>query len=272
MRRNTSNFNIINTRLLGQDYAFTSATDAYQSGLAGVPLWSAPTGNISFTTATSVSGWNASGSDYVGEAFARAPGFFDVVAYTGTAAGGRVLSHSLGVAPQLMIFKSRASTSDNNWSVQCAFGPSGKVHNLNGTGQYNGTLATSLTASSITLTDNTTNNTVAYVAYLFATCPGVSKVGSYTGTGTTLQIDCGFTTGARFVLIKRADAATDWYVWDTARGIISDNDPYLLMNSTAAEVTNTDYIDPYSSGFELSSTAPSAINASGSVFIFLAIA
>jgi hypothetical protein len=207
----------------------------------------------------------------VSYAFRRAPGFFDVVAYTGSVAGG-VLNHNLGVAPQLMIFKSRASTSDNNWSVQCAFGPSGKVHNLNGTGQYNGTLATSLTASSITLTDNTTNNTVAYVAYLFATCPGVSKVGSYTGTGTTLQIDCGFTTGARFVLIKRADAATDWYVWDTVRGIISGNDPYLLMNSTAAEVTNTDYIDSYSPGFELSSTAPAALNANGGTYIFLAIA
>jgi hypothetical protein len=83
-----------------------------------------------------------------------------------------------------------------------------------------------------------------YIAYLFATCPGVSKVGSYTGTGTTLNIDCGFAAGARFVLIKRTDSTGDWYVWDTARGIVSGNDPYLLLNSTAAEVTSTDYIDP----------------------------
>jgi hypothetical protein len=59
-----------------------------------------------------------------------------------------------------------------------------------------------------------------YIAYLFATLAGVSKVGSYTGTGTTLSIDCGFTAGARFVLIKRTDSTGDWYVWDTARGII----------------------------------------------------
>ncbi len=107
---------------------------------------------------------------------------------------------------------------------------------------------------------------------LFATCAGVSKVGSYTGTGTTKQIDCGFTAGARFVLIKRTDSTGAWYVWDTARGIIAGNDPYLLLNSTAAEVTNTDYIDTYSAGFEISSTAPSAINANGGSFIFLAIA
>jgi hypothetical protein len=111
-----------------------------------------------------------------------------------------------------------------------------------------------------------------YVAYLFATCPGVSKVGSYTGTGTTQTINCGFTAGARFVLIKRTDSTGDWYVWDSARGIVAGNDPYLLLNSTAAEVTNTDYVDTAATGFEITSTAPAAINASGGTFIFLAIA
>jgi len=43
------------------------------------------------------------------------------------------------------------------------------------------------------------------------------------------------------------------------------------LNSTAAEVTNTDYIDTYSAGFEISSTAPAAINANGGSFVFLAI-
>jgi hypothetical protein len=61
-------------------------------------------------------------------------------------------------------------------------------------------------------------------------------------------------------------------VWDTARGIVSGNDSYLLLNSTAAEVTSTDYIDTYSAGFEISSTAPAAINANGGSFIFFAVA
>jgi hypothetical protein len=112
----------------------------------------------------------------------------------------------------------------------------------------------------------------AIVAYLFASCPGVSKVGSYTGTAATQIINCGFTGGARFVLIKRIDASGDWYVWDSARGIVAGNDPYLLLNSTAAEVTSTDYVDTAASGFELTSTAPAAINASGGTYIFLAIA
>jgi hypothetical protein len=107
---------------------------------------------------------------------------------------------------------------------------------------------------------------------MFATCPGVSKVGTYTGTGTTQQINCGFSAGARLVLIKRTDSTGGWYVWDSARGIVAGDDPYLLLNSTAAEVTNTDYVDTYSAGFEISSTAPADINANGGAFIFLAIA
>jgi hypothetical protein len=110
------------------------------------------------------------------------------------------------------------------------------------------------------------------IAYLFATLAGVSKVGSYTGTGADLNVDCGFSAGARFILIKRADSTGDWYVYDSARGIVAGNDPYLLLNSTDAEVTGTDYIDPLSSGFTVTSSAPAALNASGGTYIFLAIA
>ena len=111
-----------------------------------------------------------------------------------------------------------------------------------------------------------------FVAYLFATCPGVSKVGTYTGTGAAQTINCGFTAGSRFVMIKRADSTGDWFVWDSARGIIPANDPYLRLNLTAAEVTGTDYVDTTTVGFDITSTAPAAINANGGTYIFLAIA
>ncbi len=213
--------------------------------------------------------------------FRRAPGFFDVVAYRGfgsnTGATANI-SHSLGVSAGLVIVKARSDVS--------SAGGAGGWHVLHtelnkeflylnstsaGTTPY---FVTGSTSSVFTVRDhpNTGYTGFSYISYLFASCPGVSKVGSYTGTGTTLSIDCGFTAGARFVLIKRTDSTGDWYVWDSARGIIAGNDPYLLLNSTAAEVTNTDYIDTYSAGFEISSTAPAAINASGGSFIFLAIA
>jgi hypothetical protein len=206
--------------------------------------------------------------------FRRAPGFFDVVAWTASASTS--ITHGLGVTPELIIAKSR-SVAGESWTVYTQAGGRGNVLFLNttnsnvGIADHWGTSGPTATTFGVAASGSGNNNG-NMIAYLFATLTGVSKVGSYTGTGTTLSVDCGFTAGARFVLIKRTDSTGDWYVWDTARGIISGNDPYLLLNSTAAEVTNTDYIDPLSSGFQISSTAPAAINASGGSFIFLAIA
>jgi hypothetical protein len=214
-------------------------------------------------------------SDLCSWIFRRAPSFFDEVCYTGTGSA-RTVTHNLGVAPELIIVKSRSSGT-LDWLVYSA--PTGNANALllNTTDSSFGSTSwgsTTPTASvfSTGATGGTNNSGATFVAYLFATCAGVSKVGSYTGTGTTKQVDCGFTGGARFVLIKRTDSTGDWYVWDSARGIVAGNDPYLLLNSTAAEVTSTDYVDTYSAGFEISSTAPAAINASGGTFIFLAIA
>ena len=117
---------------------------------------------------------------------------------------------------------------------------------------------------------NASGNT--YVAYLFATCAGVSKVGSYTGNGTTQTIDCGFTGGARFVLIRRIDTSGNWYVYDTARGMTVLTDPYLLLNTTAAEVATLGSVTTVSTGFALNSAILAAINVSAGTYIFLAIA
>jgi hypothetical protein len=73
-------------------------------------------------------------------------------------------------------------------------------------------------------------------------------------------------------MIKRTDSTGDWYVWDSARGIVAGNDPYFFMNSISNESTGGDLVDTYSLGFEISSTAPAAVNANGGTFIFLAIA
>jgi hypothetical protein len=222
------------------------------------------------------------GYDYVEHYFRRAPSFFDEVCYTGDGTTPQNITHNLSVAPEMMIIKCRSNAS-TSW-VCYHKGVNGGVNPQN----YYMLLQSdqAQTALSTIFNDTAPTSSVftvgaqgsvglsgrTHVAYLFATCAGVSKVGSYTGTATTKQIDCGFTAGARFVLIKRTDSTGDWYVWDTARGIVSGNDPYLLLNSTAAEVTNTDYIDTYSAGFEISSTAPAAINANGGTYIFLAIA
>ena len=107
--------------------------------------------------------------------------------------------------------------------------------------------------------------------YLFATLAGISKVGSYTGNGTSQTINCGFSTGARFILIKRTDATGDWYVWDSVRGIVAANDPHLSLNTAAAEVTTDDSVDPDASGFIVNQNTATNINVNSGQYIFLAI-
>jgi hypothetical protein len=252
-----------------------------------------------FTNTGFTLGADAAGADYVNKSpktyinwmFGRAPSFFDEVCYTGDGVDTRMLNHNLNAQPELIISKNRqgvqnwqvikfapavTTTSGTNYWIQ-SISTSGALY----VGTIDSTFGPSYSAPTSTqypvgIVSGSTNGVnasgITYVAYLFATCAGVSKVGTYTGTGTTLQVNCGFTAGARFVLIKRTDSTGDWYVWDTARGIVAGNDPYLLLNTTDAEDTTTDYIDTYSAGFEISSTAPAAINASGGSFLFLAIA
>ena len=265
-RRTTSNSaqTAIAARLTGEVNLVASST-----------LAEGPDTDIDFASNTQSiwAGFFANGLRY---SFQRAPSFFDVVCYTGTGAN-RTVAHNLTVAPELIIVKNR-SVSDWNWAVYSSTlgGTKGLATDLDIAEFTTSNWWTDTNPTSSVFTVGTGANTNAsgnnIVAYLFATCAGVSKVGSYTGTATTKQVDCGFTGGARFVLIKRTDSTGDWYVWDSARGIVSGNDPYLLLNSSAAEVTNTDYVDTYSAGFEISSTAPAAINASGGTFVFLAIA
>ncbi len=228
---------------------------------------------VSLGADTGVGIFNMSGYTYINHFFKRAPGVFDIVCYTGTGVA-HTESHNLGVVPELAIFKGRTVSGDWFVNIQALSTIYATVFLNTSAATSNNSLYTSTpTASAFTFTGtNVNNNTQTYVAYLFATKAGISKVGSYTGNGTSQTINCGFTTGARFILIKRTDSTGDWYVWDTVRGIIAGNDPHLSLNTTVAEVTSDDSIDPASSGFIVNQLAATNINVTSASYVFLAIA
>ena len=220
------------------------------------------------------------GSAFSGQAQAyfnlrRAPGFFDEVCYTGNGSTQNI-SHNLGVVPEMMIAKRRDVAG--SWVVYTTTTGNAAILELSSTGavqtsapQWN---STTPTASMFSLGTSSSANASGstYVWYGFATCAGVSKVGSYTGNGATQTINCDFTGGARFVLIKRTDSAGDWYVYDTARGMTTLTDPYLLLNSTAAESATLGSVTTVSTGFALNAGILAAINTTGASYLFLAIA
>lgn len=204
----------------------------------------------------------------------RAPNFFDVVAYTGNGTAGRTVSHNLGAVPEMMWVKNRGSNT--SWHVYHSGMGNTKTMNLNGSGSEQ-TISvwnnTSPTDTQFTVGSSLEVNgyNAGMIAYLFATLSGVSKCGSYSGSSSAQNIDCGFSSGARFILIKCTSANDNWQVYDAERGIVAGNDPYLQLDSTAAEVSNSDDIDPYSSGFTLVGNRD-ATNAAGRNYIFYAIA
>ena len=219
---------------------------------------------------------NASGNTYVYYPLKRAPGFFDEVCYTGTGSATTV-THNLGVAPEIIIVKKRSGAT--YWPVRySSAASSGYGMYLNDTGVEQNTVSVWTTTAptsavfSIGASGDSNASAATYVAYLFATCAGVSKVGSYTGNGSSQTIACGFTAGSRFVLIKRTDSTGDWYVWDSARGIVAGNDPHLSLNTTAADVTTDDSVDTDNSGFIVNQLAATNVNVTSATYIFLAIA
>ena len=258
------------TKQVAQTFDWSSGSRLTQGKLLYPNLTAAEVSNSNYTFDFN-DGWfinEGTNSNRYSWMWKRAPNYFDVVAYNGDGATFQNVPHNLGVAPEMMWVKRRsgASSAASAWQVYHkdltnagyylilneAFG-----ENVN-SDRWNNTAPTE-SVFTVGISDTVNLNSGApfftatpYIAYLFASLAGISKVGSVTHSGTT-NVDCGFTSGARFILLKSTGTG-DWYVWDSVRGIVAGNDPYLLLNTTAAEVTNTDYIDPLSSGFTITSS------------------
>jgi hypothetical protein len=265
-------------RLRGDDVLLATASTSAES--TGWQTYFDSDMNVGWDTSTTTSQdyLNKSGATFVSHIFRRAPGFFDVVCYTGDDGSNRALSHNLAAVPELAIFKRRSGVGD--WLVWTT-SQSGKGALLNTTDTFftNANVAGSSTWTSSTIYiknpgfDGTATNGSGstYVAYLFASCPGVSKVFSFTGNGSSQTINCGFTGGSRLVLIKRTDSTGNWVIFDSARGIVAGNDPALYLNSTAAEVTGVDAIDTDSTGFIVNQETTFNLNVNNATYIGLAI-
>jgi hypothetical protein len=199
---------------------------------------------------------------------------FSIVTYTGTGSAATI-GHGLGVAPSMIIVKSRAS---DDWVVYHGSLPSAAYYlTLNTT---NAQISNSVVFNSTAPTSNvfsvgTSRSTAStgFVAYCFAAVAGYSAFGSYTGNGSS---DGPFIyTGhrPRFIMYKRSNAAGDnWRLIDTSRDPfnVSGNELYPnLSNAEVASGTNTNYVDILSNGFKIRNPNQ---NANGSTYIYACFA
>jgi hypothetical protein len=199
---------------------------------------------------------------------------FSVVTWTGTGAVATI-GHSLGVAPGFIIVKQRDAV--RGWVTYNKNLASNQVIYLNVTGAantdttaFNATAPTSSVFSVGTSAD-TNQSSGTYVAYCFAEVEGYSKIGSYTGNGSTDGpfIYTGFKPA--WIMLRDSTNVQNWIVLDTARNTYNAPASYLLPNSSGAEGTLDPGVDVLSNGFKMR-TANSGWNTSSAVMIYMAFA
>jgi len=199
---------------------------------------------------------------------------FSILTYTG-ATNSSTIGHGLGVAPSLIINKSRGGVGQ--WVIYHAalgynyyggFSTAAFVNNI-------AAWKTAPTSSVYTIGSaaeapilNTTGET--YVSYCFAPVSGYSAFGSYTGNGSADGPMVFTNMRPRWIMLKRTDTTSNWTIIDTAReGYNVDNDP-LYPNTADVEGT-ADLADILSNGFKLRSIDAS-VNASAGTYIYACFA
>jgi len=182
---------------------------------------------------------------------------FDIVSYTGNETN-RTIAHNLGVAPE-MLFCKRRDTDESGWigyHKDLATPTTGYVFLDRTSVQANHPdiwNSTEPTSSEFSLgTDTEANkNTRTYIAYLFASVEGYSKVFSYIGNGNADGpfVYCGFRP--RFILIKSASGEYHWIIHDSERSVYNVTTHNLYPSINNAEDTGTNAFDILSNGFKL---------------------
>ena len=186
---------------------------------------------------------------------------FDVVAYDGQTEVIKDQRHGLNAVPEMMWIKARSGqyAHISNWFVyhkDLNGGTNPEYYNL----ILNATDAEAASGLQYwqrqpTRTHFTRGNTGgtgytgwSYIAMLFASVDGISKVGYYDGSDSEQTITTGFQP--RFVIIKGASDAGGWIVLDTVRGWGAGNDKKLELDTTGAQ-SNSPLGAPTATGFTL---------------------
>ena len=196
---------------------------------------------------------------------------FSVVSWTAQA-GTYTVGHGLGAAPQLIITKNRNVSGGPWYTFTTVIDGSYDYFSLDtSAAKLDDPFGTALPTSSVfSGTGNYFFSSGEMIAYAFAEVEGFSKIGKYTGNGSTDGpfVWCGFRPA--WVMVKNASVAESWLIYDSERNTYNPASKLLVANLSNAEFTSGYDIDILSNGFKL--RASGAPNGSGSTYIYLAFA
>ena len=107
-----------------------------------------------------------------------------------------------------------------------------------------------------------------YIAYVWKSISGYSKIGTYEGNAGTQTVACGFEPS--FVMMKNIEDTTNshWLILDSARSTTNPRENELYPNLSNAGQDLNRQVNFVSNGFEL--TSSSYTNRSGIDYIFMA--
>jgi len=242
---------------LGTDGATNGSSDTYAS-------WNWLASN---TTASNTDG------SITSTVSANTTSGFSIVTWTGTGSAG-TLGHGLGSTPKMIIVKCRSDA--DTWAGYHVDVGATKYMELDTTAAaqtstqpWNDTEPT----SSVFTVGNwsaTNGSSRTYIAYCFAEKKGFSKAFSYTGNGSTDGSFCYLGFRPAFILLKNADRAENWFMFDNKRDTYNVADAYLNADASTAETTLAT-VDFLSNGFKIRTSGAYA-NFSGSNIIGIAFA
>jgi len=206
---------------------------------------------------------------------------FSIIKYTGNGTNGMTIPHHLGAVPKMIIVKRLDGSGNWNWQVYHASLGATKYLMLN-MNNFAGTSSSRWydvepTSSVFTLGNDTDVNVndATFISYNFSEIPGYSKMGIYTGNGST---DGNFIyTGFRpsWIMIKRiTDGAEAWVMFDSKRANSFNGVTGILKpNLSEAETTQGagPSMDFLSNGIKLTNT-DGTFNNSAKEFIYMAFA
>jgi hypothetical protein len=196
---------------------------------------------------------------------------FSVATFTSPGGSAQTIGHGLGVAPNMIIMKSRNNVS--GWTVyHSSVGNTGSL-NLSATTATSTSIDwwnnTSPTSSVWTIGANTNISSWTWVAYCFAAVSGYSAFGSFNGNGSADGPFSYVGFRPRWVMIKRTDSTGNWFMFDTSRDTYNVAIQELYANLSNAEAAGSTDLDILSNGFKLRA-ASAGINASGGTYIYAA--
>ena len=195
---------------------------------------------------------------------------FSIVSWTGTGATATV-GHGLGTTPKMFIVRERSEA--RNWSVlTTAIDGSWDNVYLNIINETPGNSPQSADSSVFNFTSSNEFNASGqtYISYAFTDVKGFSKIGKYTGNGSTdgTFVYTGFKPA--FILVKNTQTTVNsWEIHDNKRDTYNVGTKRLYPNASASEGSGT-YVDMLSNGFKWRSTDGG--HNSANTFIYLAIA